>query len=122
MCTICTFRRSARFHTLQRQGNRADPLLRQAVYGSGLAQSLANKVGPKPVLAVGMALLAAGRILFTTIPTRGHFASDLLPGFVVVAAGGSGDLQGQSSAFARRTSQYARCRWRLARGAHDAAS
>jgi EmrB/QacA subfamily drug resistance transporter len=54
---------------------------------SGVAQSLVTKVGPKPVLAVGMALLAGGQVLFTAIPTRGHFASDLLAGYVVVAIG-----------------------------------
>jgi EmrB/QacA subfamily drug resistance transporter len=54
---------------------------------SGLAQRLVTKAGPKPVLAVGMVIAVAGQVLFTTIPTRGHFASDLLAGFVVVAVG-----------------------------------
>ena len=54
---------------------------------SGLAQGLVTKAGARPVLAVGMAVLAAGQVLLTAIPTRGHFASNLLAGFVVVAVG-----------------------------------
>jgi EmrB/QacA subfamily drug resistance transporter len=54
---------------------------------SGLAQRLVTKAGAKSVLAVGTAILAGGQVLFTVIPVRGHFASDLLPAFVIVAVG-----------------------------------
>lgn len=57
------------------------------IVSSGLAQGVVTRVGAKPVLAGGMALLAAGQVLFTAIPTRGHFASDLLGAFVMVAVG-----------------------------------
>ena len=58
-----------------------------AVVASGLAQALVTKVGVKPVLAVGMVMLAGGLLYFTQISVDGSYAADLLPGFLLVGVG-----------------------------------
>jgi len=58
-----------------------------AVVASGLAQALVTKAGVKPVLAVGMILLAGGLLYFTQISVDGSYAADLLPGFILVGVG-----------------------------------
>jgi EmrB/QacA subfamily drug resistance transporter len=58
-----------------------------AVVASGAAQALSTRAGVKPVLAAGMALLAAGLIFFTQISVDGSYAADLLPGFFLIGIG-----------------------------------
>jgi MFS family permease len=58
-----------------------------AVVAAGAAQALVNKIGVRIVLAIGMALMAIGMFLFTRLPVHGSFASDLLPGFLLVGVG-----------------------------------
>jgi predicted MFS family arabinose efflux permease len=58
-----------------------------AVVASGAAQALTTKAGVKPVLAAGMALLAAGLIYFTQISVDGSYTADLLPGFFLIGVG-----------------------------------
>ena len=52
-----------------------------------VAQQLVTRVGVKPVLVVGMSLLALGLVYFTQVSPDGSYVSDLLPGFLVVAIG-----------------------------------
>ncbi len=58
-----------------------------AVASSGIAQALVTRLGVKPVLATGMALLCAGLILFTQVSVDGTYVADLLPGFILVGVG-----------------------------------
>jgi EmrB/QacA subfamily drug resistance transporter len=58
-----------------------------AVAASGVAQALVTRLGVKPVLATGLALLAAGLIFFTQVSVDGSYVSDLLPGFLLVGVG-----------------------------------
>jgi hypothetical protein len=58
-----------------------------AVAASGVAQALVTRLGVKPVLATGLGLLAAGLIFFTQVSVDGSYASDLLPGFLLVGVG-----------------------------------
>jgi EmrB/QacA subfamily drug resistance transporter len=58
-----------------------------AVVSAGVAQGLTTKVGPKPVIAVGLVLLTGGMIWYSQIPVHGSYASDLLPGYVMVGIG-----------------------------------
>ena len=58
-----------------------------AVVASGVAQALVTKIGVKPVLAAGMALLAAGLVFFTQISVDGSYVADLLPGFLLIGVG-----------------------------------
>jgi EmrB/QacA subfamily drug resistance transporter len=54
---------------------------------SAVASQLVTKVGVKPVLVTGMALLAIGLLYFTQVSTDGSYVGDLLPGFLVIAVG-----------------------------------
>ena len=70
------------------------PALRIALIGVGVVLIILTPVvgvlpGPGGVFlfAGGMALLAAGMLLFTQIPVDGSYASDLLPGFLIIALG-----------------------------------
>jgi EmrB/QacA subfamily drug resistance transporter len=58
-----------------------------AVISAGVAQALTTRVGPKPVIAVGLALLTGGMIWYAQIPVQGSYVSDLLPGYVMVGVG-----------------------------------
>ena len=58
-----------------------------AVVSAGVAQALTTKFGPKPIIAIGLALLTAGMIWYSQIPVHGSYASDLLPGYLMVGVG-----------------------------------
>jgi EmrB/QacA subfamily drug resistance transporter len=58
-----------------------------AIVWSGVAAQLVNRVGVKPVIAAGMTLLAVGLLYFTQVSVGGSYAGDLLPGFLIIAAG-----------------------------------
>ncbi|MGN6871838.1 MAG: MFS transporter [Solirubrobacteraceae bacterium] len=54
---------------------------------AGLSQYLVTRGGAKVVMAIGMALIAAGVLWATQIPVHGHFVGDLLGPFIVAGAG-----------------------------------
>jgi EmrB/QacA subfamily drug resistance transporter len=54
---------------------------------AGLSQALVTRVGPRPVLTVGLLLITGGMLWYTQIPTHGSFASALLPGYLLVGVG-----------------------------------
>jgi EmrB/QacA subfamily drug resistance transporter len=54
---------------------------------AGLSQALVTKIGPRPVMAVGLALITGGMIWYSQIPVHASFASDLLPGYLMVGVG-----------------------------------
>ena len=54
---------------------------------AGLSQALTTRFGPRPVMGVGLALITAGMVWYAQIPVHGKFASDLLPGYVLVGVG-----------------------------------
>ena len=54
---------------------------------AGVAQALTTRFGPRPVLVVGMLLLAAGMLWYSQIPVHGSYGSDLLPGYLLVGFG-----------------------------------
>jgi EmrB/QacA subfamily drug resistance transporter len=58
-----------------------------AVVASGAAQALTTRVGVRPVLAFGLALIGGGLIYFTQISPNGSYLADLLPGFLMVGVG-----------------------------------
>ena len=58
-----------------------------SVFAAGAAQALVTRVGVKPVLTTGLALIAGGLILFTQISVDGTYASDLLAGFLMIGVG-----------------------------------
>jgi EmrB/QacA subfamily drug resistance transporter len=58
-----------------------------AVVSAGVAQGLTTKFGPKPIIAIGLVLLTAAMVWYSQIPVHGSYASDLLPGYVLVGVG-----------------------------------
>jgi EmrB/QacA subfamily drug resistance transporter len=58
-----------------------------AVVSAGVAQALTTKVGAKPIIIIGLALLTGAMIWYSQIPVHGKFASDLLPGYLMVGVG-----------------------------------
>jgi EmrB/QacA subfamily drug resistance transporter len=58
-----------------------------AVVAAGVAQALTTRLGAKPVIAVGLALLTGAMIWYSQIPVDGSYASDLLPGYLRVGVG-----------------------------------
>jgi EmrB/QacA subfamily drug resistance transporter len=54
---------------------------------AGLSQYLVTRVGVRPVLTIGLALITAGMLWYAHIPVHGKFLSDLLPGYLLVGVG-----------------------------------
>jgi predicted MFS family arabinose efflux permease len=54
---------------------------------SAVASTLVTKVGVKPVLVTGMAIVTVGLLYFTQVSADGSYVGDLLPGFLVIALG-----------------------------------
>src|SRR5437763_1031025 len=57
------------------------------VVWAGVAQGLVTKVGPRPILPVGFALMALVVLGYTRLPVHGHYWPDLLPFYLVFALG-----------------------------------
>jgi MFS family permease len=58
-----------------------------SIVWANVAAALVNRVGVRPLIASGMAILTVGLLLFTQVSVGGSYASDLLPGFLLVALG-----------------------------------
>lgn len=54
---------------------------------AGVAQGIVTRIGVRRVLPVGLALSAAGLVLFTQLPVDGHYFWDLFPGFLLSGIG-----------------------------------
>jgi EmrB/QacA subfamily drug resistance transporter len=58
-----------------------------AIVWSAVAAQLVTRIGVKPVLVTGMAMLTAGLVFFTQVSVDGSYVRDLLPGFLVIGVG-----------------------------------
>jgi EmrB/QacA subfamily drug resistance transporter len=58
-----------------------------AVLAAGVAQALTTRFGAKPVMTLGLLLLTGAMIWYAQIPVDGSYASDLLPGYLMVGVG-----------------------------------
>jgi EmrB/QacA subfamily drug resistance transporter len=54
---------------------------------AGVSQALVTRIGVRPVLTVGLALITAGMVFYAFIPVHGSFVSALLPGYLLVGVG-----------------------------------
>ncbi|HET7571952.1 MAG TPA: MFS transporter [Gaiellaceae bacterium] len=54
---------------------------------AGISQALVTKVGVRPVMALGLALVTGAMLWYAQIPVDGSYASDLLPGYLMMAFG-----------------------------------
>jgi EmrB/QacA subfamily drug resistance transporter len=74
------------------------PLTGGFIVSSGIASQLFGRVGTKPVIVVGAVVVAAGLYWLGQIPVDGSYASDILPGLLVVSLGGGGVFVGLTTA------------------------
>jgi EmrB/QacA subfamily drug resistance transporter len=58
-----------------------------AILWSGAAGQLVTRLGVKPVLVIGMAMLTAGLLYFTRVSVGGSYVQDLMPGFLIIGVG-----------------------------------
>jgi EmrB/QacA subfamily drug resistance transporter len=58
-----------------------------AIIFAGLAEALVTRIGPKPVLAAGLALMGAGLVWFAQIPVHGSYLRDLFGPLVLIGLG-----------------------------------
>ncbi|HLM31869.1 MAG TPA: MFS transporter [Solirubrobacterales bacterium] len=63
------------------------PLAGSIIIAAGIASQLVTKIGFKPVLAAGMALIAAGLVWFGQISADGSFVGDILGPSLLAAVG-----------------------------------
>ena len=63
------------------------PLSLAIIMSAGVASQLVTKIGFKPVLAAGMALVTAGLVWFAQVSVDGAFASDILGPSLLAAVG-----------------------------------
>jgi EmrB/QacA subfamily drug resistance transporter len=54
---------------------------------AGISQALVTRLGPRPVMAVGLALITGGMLWYTQIPVEGSFVRHLLIGYLLVGFG-----------------------------------
>ena len=54
---------------------------------AGVAQALTTRLGPRPVMTVGLVLMTGGMVWYSQIPTNGSFVAHLLPGYLLVGFG-----------------------------------
>jgi EmrB/QacA subfamily drug resistance transporter len=57
------------------------------VIWAGVAQGLTTRFGPRPVITLGMLILAGAMVWYTQLPVDGHFWPDLLPPYLIFALG-----------------------------------
>ena len=65
---------------LPRHGRHRDPV-------AGVSQALVTRIGVRPVMAAGLALIAGAMLWYAQIPVHGRFAADLLPGYLMMGFG-----------------------------------
>ncbi|RKN37027.1 MFS transporter [Streptomyces hoynatensis] len=63
------------------------PLAVCVAVGAGLASALISRVAARTVLLAGLVATVAGLLLLWRAPAGGHYATDLLPGFLAVGLG-----------------------------------
>jgi EmrB/QacA subfamily drug resistance transporter len=63
------------------------PLALMIIVASGIASQLVTRIGFKPVLAAGMALIAAALVWFSQVSVGGGFVSDILGPSLLAATG-----------------------------------
>ena len=58
-----------------------------AIIWANVAAQLVNRIGIKPVLVAGMAIMTVGIAYFTQISPQGSYVADLLPGLLLIGLG-----------------------------------
>jgi EmrB/QacA subfamily drug resistance transporter len=64
------------------------PLCFVVAIGAGVASQLISRIGTRPLIVGGAVITAGGLYWLSRIPVHGSYLSDLLPGTLLLAAGG----------------------------------
>ena len=54
---------------------------------AGASQALVTRIGVRPVMTVGLALITGAMLWYAQIPVHGRFTGDLLPGYLMMGVG-----------------------------------
>src|SRR5215471_5072395 len=74
------------------------PLTGGFVISSGIASQLFARIGTRPVIVTGAAIVAAGLYWLSRIPVDGSYVTDILAGLLVVSLRGGGVFVGATTA------------------------
>jgi MFS family permease len=58
-----------------------------AVIWAGVAQALVTRIGPRPVMTLGLVILGLSVLGYTRLPVDGHYWPDLLPLYLTFSVG-----------------------------------
>jgi EmrB/QacA subfamily drug resistance transporter len=58
-----------------------------AVFAAGAAQALVTKIGPRFIMAIGLAFVGLGQLWYIRLPVAGHYPLDLMPAFIATGIG-----------------------------------
>jgi hypothetical protein len=58
-----------------------------SIIWANVAAQVVNRVGVKPTLIFGMAMMTVGLVYFTQVSVDGSYWSDLFPGFLIIGLG-----------------------------------
>jgi EmrB/QacA subfamily drug resistance transporter len=70
-----------------RAGSAYVPVALMVGVAAGLGSGLITRIGTRPLIAAGAVIAAGGIFWLSMIGVHGHYASDLLPGFLIMAFG-----------------------------------
>jgi EmrB/QacA subfamily drug resistance transporter len=74
------------------------PLTGGFIISSGISSQLFNRLGTKPLIVSGAAIVAGGLYWLSRIPLDGSYVADILPGLLVISLGGGGVFVGATTA------------------------
>jgi EmrB/QacA subfamily drug resistance transporter len=74
------------------------PLCFAVGIGAGVSSQLVTRLGTRPVIVAGAVIAAGGLYWLSRIPVHGSFASDLLPGMLILALGAAPVFVGVTTA------------------------
>jgi hypothetical protein len=63
------------------------PVALTAIVSAGAAQALVTRIGVKPAMSFGVAMMLLGNLWFTQVSADGSYSVDLLPGFFAIGVG-----------------------------------
>ena len=75
-------------HSALRTGVEFLPIAVAIVVAAHAGGRIVSRLGAKPVIATGLMLGAAGALLLSRLSADGSYQADLLPGFLLLGAGG----------------------------------
>jgi EmrB/QacA subfamily drug resistance transporter len=57
------------------------------IFMAGVVQNVVTRIGPRPVVPIGMLMATAGMLLYTQLPVTGHYFWNIFPAFLIGGIG-----------------------------------